>query len=192
MRLNILIATTICRRLLFRSLKEELDRQCEGLSAEVLFEEDNKQISIGAKRQKLLERATADYIVFFDSDDWPYENYVSDILKALESNPDCVGLVIHMTTNGERPQTCVHSLMYPEWKEKVDGIDYVRNVTHFNPVRRELALKVGFADLRFGEDRKYSDAVTKLCKVEEFIPSRIFHYRYSSKEPFKKKYGIRK
>lgn len=192
MRLNILIATTICRRLLFRPLKEEFDRQCEGLSAEVLFEEDNKQISIGAKRQKLLERATADYIVFFDSDDWPYDNYVSDILKALESNPDCVGFLIRMTTNLEREQVCCHSLKYKEWKPNVDGYDYVRSATHFNPIRRSIAIQVGFPDKRFGEDVVYSTGVTKLCKSEIFLDKFLFHYRYSNKENHYKKYGIRR
>lgn len=191
MKLSILIATTIDRRQMFNELYSELLHQAEGLPVEVLYEEDNKRISIGAKRQKLLERAVADYIVFFDSDDFPSYNYVEGILQALESNPDCVGFLIHMTTNGNKPQTCCHSLQYPEWKSNVDGYDYVRNVTHFNPVRRELALQVGFKDLRFGEDKIYSDAISKLCKQEYYIPEIIFHYRYTNTIPHRLKYGFK-
>lgn len=193
MRLSILIATTIDRRQLFNVLYEEFMRQTEGLSVEVLFEEDDKQMTIGAKRQKLLERAKGDYVAFFDSDDWPMEYYISEVLRALEFDPDCVGFLIHMTTNLNNPQTCCHSIQYPKWAEKVDGYDYVRNCTHFNPIKRELALQVGYdSSLRFGEDRKYSDAVTPLCVHEVFLDRRLFHYRYSSKEPFAKKYGITK
>lgn len=191
MTLSILIATTIDRRSLFTRLYAEFIHQKKNHPVEVLFEEDSKQLSIGAKRQKLLERATADYIVFFDSDDWPSGDYVESILNALESEPDCVGMLIKMTTNGLKEQVCCHSLRYKEWKERVDGYDYVRNVTHFNPVRRELALSVGFKNIRFGEDRIYSDAVTKLCKTEVFINRPLFHYRYSTSVPHKKKYGIR-
>lgn len=193
MILSILICTTIDRRQLFERLYNELLRQSEdlGLPVEVLYEEDRKEMSVGKKRQKLLLRAKGDYIVYFDSDDFPYSFYVSEFLKALESKPDCVGFEINMTTNGTKPQVCCHSLRYPAWKERVDGYDYVRNVTHFNPVRRELALKVGFADMRHGEDRKYSDAVTKLCKTEVFIQKRMFHYRYSNKMPHRIKYGIK-
>lgn len=190
MILSILIATTVNRRPLFDKLYTELNRQKTD-DVEVLFEEDRKEMSIGAKRQKLLFRAQGEYIVFFDSDDWPFNNFVSAILEALKSKPDCVGMLIHMTTNNLNPQTCCHSLQYPEWKERVDGYDYVRNVTHRNPVRRDLALKVGFKDIRYGEDRKYSDAVTKLCRTEVFINQRLFHFRYSTKEPYKQKYGIR-
>lgn len=193
--LSILIATTICRRELFKKLWLEFFLQTKDLPVEVLYEEDNKTISVGAKRQKLLERAKGEYIVFFDSDDWPMPNYVSEMLEALERKPDCVGFLIYMTTNGKRPQVCCHSLQYPVWKGdgkiKIDGYDYVRNVTHFNCVRRDLALQVGFKDLRFGEDKIYSDAVTKLCETEVFINKKLFHYRYSTAVPFKKKYGIR-
>lgn len=193
--LSILIATTICRRDLFKKLFLELFTQSRNLPVEVLYEEDNKTISVGAKRQKLLERAKGDYVCFFDSDDWPDQWYVVDLLDACYKKADCVGFLIFMTTNGQRPQVCCHSLRYKEWKgdgkTKIDGYDYVRNVTHFNPVRREIALQVGFKDLRFGEDKIYSDAVTKLCETEVFINKKLFHYRYSNAVPFKKKYGIR-
>lgn len=191
MKLSILITTTLNRRPLFRVLYAELLRQSSGLEVEVLYEEDDKKISVGAKRQILLNRAKGSHLCYFDSDDFPYEWYVSDILKALESDPDCVGFLIHMTTNNRKPQTCCHSLQYPEWKENVDGYDYVRNNTHFNPTRRSIALQVGFKDLRHGEDKAYSDAVSKICKTEFFINKRLFHYRYSNAEPHRKKYGFK-
>ena len=190
--LSILIATTVSRRELFKKLYYEFFLQTKDLPVEVLFEEDNKQMSIGAKRHKLLLRSQGQYVVYFDSDDWPFEYYVSEILKALEKKPDCVGFLIHMTTNLKKPQVCCHSLRYKEWKERVDGYDYVRNVTHFNPVRRDYAIKIGFVDMRFGEDKIYSDAITKLCKTEVFINRKLFHYRYSNAEPYKIKYGFKR
>ena len=191
MKLSILICTTVDRRVMFRQLYAELLRQSSGLEVEVLYEEDDKSISVGAKQQILLRRAQGEYIVFFDSDDWPMSDYVLEILVALESNPDCVGMLIAMTTNGGNPQVCCHSLRFKVWAKNKGGYDYVRNVTHFNPVRRKLALLVGFSDLRHGEDKKYSDSVTRLCKTEVFIDKRLFHYRYSNAEPFNSKYGFK-
>lgn len=207
MILSILVCTVLERAKQFKELRAEFERQISECiyqhyitarygddsfgGVEFLYEQDNKQISVGAKRQKLLDRSRGDYIVFADDDDLPEPYYVSEIVKALESKPDCLGYLIKMTTNGEREQVCCHSLRYPEWKTNVDGYDYVRNVTHFNTVRRDLALQVGFQDKRFGEDKLYSDAVTKLCKTEVFIDKVMFHYRYSSRVPHKKKYGIR-
>lgn len=190
--LSILICTTLDRRELFKKLYYEFFVQTKDLPVEVLFEEDNKELSIGAKRQKLLLRAQGTYICYFDSDDWPFEWYVSDILKALEQGPDCVGFLIHMTTNNTNSKVCCHSLRYKKWAEKKDGYDYVRSVTIFNPVKREIALQAGFKPLRYGEDHDYSDRVTPLCKKEVFIDKKLFHYRYSNKEPHAKKYGIKR
>ena len=192
--LSILIATVIDRRPIFEPLFKEFIKQCSAVSEqfhiEVLVDEDNKEKSIGKKRQDLLNASDSEYICFFDSDDFPREYYITEIINALKDKPDCVGFKIAMTTNGLRPQTCCHSLRYPIWKENVDGFDYVRNVTHFNVVKRSIALQVGFQDLRYGEDKPYSDGITALCKKEFFIDKFLFDYKYSTFEPHEKKYGI--
>lgn len=191
-KLSILIATVIDRRHLFEPLYAEFQRQAKDQPVEILYLEDNKEISVGKKRQRLLEMATGEYIAYFDSDDWPREYYVYAILNAIKNaaiKPDCVGFSIRMTTNGQNEQTCIHSLKYKVWEFK-DG-KYLRGVTHFNPVRRELALQVGFPDLRFGEDKVYSDGITPLCKTEAYIGLFLFDYRYTTHEPHNKKYGIK-
>lgn len=164
---------------------------------EVLTEVDNKEISIGLKRQKLLERANGDWIVFFDDDDMPNEGYVEMIFYAIHRNPlaDCIGIRGHMTTNGGKPETWCHRL---GWKIEGDGRNllpsgyhYNRPIIHFNPVKRELALKAGFKDLRYGEDMDYAKRLNPLLTKEYFIDADLFHYRYSTEVPHAKKYGCK-
>lgn len=194
MKWQVLIATTFDRRHLFETLLIELRTQIYSNRLEeevqVLYDEDNREKSIGKKRQDLLNRSNSDFINFFDSDDWPYENYIRDIYSALNKDCDCVGILIDMTTNGINPQLCCHSLKYPVWENEKDGYDYVRNVTHFNPVKREIAIQVGFPDIRYGEDHVYSNGITSLCKKEIFIQIPVFNYRYSNKINHNEKYGI--
>lgn len=155
---------------------------------EIVFDEDEKQMSVGAKRQKLLLNAHGNYITYFDSDDFPKPNYVQKIMKAIEDQPDCIGFKIEMTTNGVKPQTCIHSLSNKSWYQS--GDTFFRSVTHFNPVKKELALQTGFKNLRYGEDKDYSDRITPLCKQEVFIDEFLFSYRYSTAVPHEEKYGI--
>ena len=210
MKLSILIATTKQRVEMFDELLHEFDRQLIALnepmhsfgsalndlitrtteSVELIALSDNKEISIGDKRQRLLELARGEFIVYIDDDYIPSKNYVKLILDAITPDIDCIGMNVYMTTNGNTPQKCCHRLKYKVWANKVDGWDYVRNITHFNPVLRSVALKVGFKDLRFGEDKLYSDGVSALLRNEAYITEPLFHYRYKI-EPHNEKYGIR-
>ncbi len=165
-------------------------------NVEILTEVDNREISVGGKRQKLLERAKGDWIVFFDDDDIPNERYIYLILTAIFNNKDidCIGIRGLMTTNGENPQTWCHRLGY---KIEGDGnsilpcgYNYARPIIHFNPVKRELALQAGFKDMRFGEDMDYAERLNKLLTKEYFIDEQLFHYNYTNHVPHAKKYGI--
>ncbi len=52
---------------------------------EVLIETDDRQMSIGAKRNLLLEKAKGGYVCFIDDDDLVPDYYVKKILEAMET-----------------------------------------------------------------------------------------------------------
>lgn len=194
MKLSILIATVPERRAEFLALKAEFYRQIKAggfanLVELVINPAPRGTISIGTKSQIMLMESKGDYVVRFDDDDFPKPWYISDIMEALRNNPDCVGFKIYMTTNGKNPETCIHSLANSTW-EKKNGV-YLRTVTHFNPVRRDIALAVGYPDKSFGEDKDFSDGVTPLCKHEVYIDKFMFDYRYTNKVDHNTKYGIK-
>lgn len=202
MTLSILITTVPERASLFAPLYVELCRQSEpfGEAIEILFDDRpraNKPggVPIGSKRNDLLQRAAGGHVVFFDDDDLPMDWYVEDIMKALEKDPDSVGQLIKHLSNGRPAHDCLHSVRFAKWSKtpvhtEGFGMVYQRGTGHRNPVRRSIALQVGFPDLKWGEDEPYSNGVTALCKTE-VLPERLaFIYRYSSKEPDSVKYGI--
>lgn len=188
--LSILLPTVSNRAALFALLHAHLKKQADGKPVEILVACDNKEISIGKKRQNLLQQATGEYVVYIDDDDWISDSYVDDILKALESSPDCVGFLITCTTNGKNPVKAIASMRYKEWQENRDGYAHVRTIYHKTPVRREIALQVGFPDLRYAEDKPFAKGVTARVKTEVFIPHVMYYYRFRA-ENFNAKYGIK-
>lgn len=188
MILSILIATTRQRKDLFIKLYGYLLQQTNP-QAEIVVLADDKQLSIGAKRQRLLEMAAGDYVVFVDDDDWLPPDYVVRLLQALVSKPDCVGFLIDCSINGT-PRRAIASKRYQTWAENVDGFDYVRTIYHKTPVKRQLALQAGFRDMRFGEDHDYAQRLQPLLQREVFIDRVMYYYRYSNAEPHNSKYGI--
>ena len=188
--LTIGLPTVVGRAPTFAILHAEVLRQAAGKPVEVIVACDNKEISIGKKRQNLLEQATGEYICYIDDDDWIATDYVDQILAALASGPDCVGFLIECTTNGKMRQKAIASMKYKQWVEQRDGYAHCRSPYQKTPIRRTLALQAGFPDLRYGEDRVYSTAVTKLIKTEVFISAILYYYRYRTAETFHAKYGV--
>jgi len=160
---------------------------------EIIIYKDNKEISVGAKRQTLLLMATCKWCVFRDDDDKDFGNYIDLITDCINANPyaDCIGINGIMTTDGKNEQRWIHSLKYPRPASNKDGWDYVRPIIHFNPVLTSLALKAGFKDMRFGEDMDYGMRLKWYLKNEALITSPLFHYCYSTEIKHKEKYGIK-
>lgn len=140
---------------------------------ELVIETDNREISIGAKQQILLERAKGDYICYVDEDDIIPAYYVSEILKAIESQPDCVGINGIVTHGGKNPVSFYNSIKYDHWYTNDKG--HHRCPNHINPVRRELAVQSHFEDVYHG-DHEYSMKLRPLLKTEIVIDKYMYFY----------------
>ena len=134
--------------------------------------------SIGAKRNRLLNLATGDYVAFVDDDDEVAGNYIESIVSAIkiDNGPDCIGLHGQLVVNGVHTYKFRHSITVGRWcKDKVSRI-YFRTPNHLNPIKRELALLVKFPDSSWGEDRSFSDKIKQHLKTEYFIEDILYFY----------------
>lgn len=176
-KLSVLIATMPIRSAKLANLRAVLDRQ---LTPEVeVITDSSMNYNIGVKRNKLLSLATGRYIIFQDDDDLISSDYVEKILKACESDPDCIGISGIITTNGLKERKWHISKDFGSWFENSEGV-YYRTPNHISPVKRELALQAGFPEIAFGEDYGYSMRLLPLLKTEVKIPGILYYYRYDS------------
>lgn len=150
---------------------------------EVLIYSDNLEVDYAAKCQTLAEAATADYISFLSNDDSVSPNFIPKIMEALEQNPDYVGFRCRYTIDGIRQQPLIHSLRYDGWVNNLELI--YRDLTHFNPIRRDLALQVTFQGHLYA-DRHWADALRALgcVKTEVFIDEEMHYYQWSTGDQF--------
>lgn len=191
-RFSILICSLVSRQSKLDHLLRSLYTQILALPpdqspmVEVIFEVDNKQITTGAKRNKLLDRASGKYIAFIDDDDRVYPNYISAILEALKDDPDCVATRGHYSENGGHKTEWRLSKSFRDY----DGAEFgnkilFRRANHLTPVKREHALKARFPDISNAEDKAYSAALNQYLITEHEITEPIYHYDY---ETFNKQY----
>lgn len=184
MKLSILIPSLVDRYETRTALLFALSAQYKGNDVEILTEVDRGEMSIGRKRNLLLDRAQGDYVCFVDDDDELSSDYILKALTAIEMNPDCCSLTGVITWNGENPQTFEHSIKYSEWKTNLTApIVYERNPNHLNIIRSSIAKQFKFLEINHGEDRDWSEQIFEsgLLKTEAEIPGVIYHYRYKRK-----------
>jgi len=192
-KLSILIPSTTDRQEMTDKLRHHFQNQIHGLfddQVEVLVDMDNKEVSIGAKRQRMLLAASGEYVVMIDSDDWIPDDYVKSVMAALDDGPDCVGHKIQCSGTSGKTESV--SIKYPEWCEKRFGFDYIRTPYPKVPIKKSICLEIGYMDLRYGEDHDFSIRLkqSRLIQKENYIPKVLYFYRYKH-APHNEKYGIK-
>lgn len=186
--LSILIPYTPDRSEVLWYLIEEIKRQIgekwDG-KVEVLIELDDYILSVGKKRQMLLERASGEYCVYVDSDDEISHHYIDSILTAIEENrPDVISYRGWMTHDGKNREDFIimKDLPYETKMETRRRKVHYRHSNHLTPTKREIALQIGYKDMKKFEDFDYSVRLKEsgLLKTECYLDLYLYHYKLNS------------
>lgn len=182
--LSILICTLNRRSGLLGRLAECLKPQIND-RVEVLVAADDGEITIGEKRNKLLEQATGRYVAFVDDDDMVSDKYIEYVLKAIDQNPDVIGIHLLMYYDAHLAGLTYHSLQYKEWSDRKSNVDqrltfYYRNPNHINPIKKDLIGDLRFPHQNMSEDDLFSQSLQKKIVAadlkEVFIHEPIYYY----------------
>lgn len=170
------------RKQSYDALIVELNKQITASNAEdiveIVTETDEGNLSVGAKRNKVLDRANGEYVCFIDDDDMVTPIYVSKILNALKTKPDVVELVGFLPHHN---LPFIHNLKCGGHFRK-DGIQF-RTPNHLNTIKTEIAKKIRYVEISHGEDQEYSHRLWQsgLMKTEELINERMYIYQFNPK-----------
>lgn len=179
MILSILIATIPDRGHHLQNMMNQLNAQfCDGV--EILVDNRDRGVPTGTKRNELIQRAIGEWVCFVDDDDEISSTYVSDILEACKSNPDCVTFNGWMTTNGKSKVDWIIKLGEKyEARTDADGVTrYYRFPNHLVPIRRSIASRVMFPSIWQGEDYQWAVKIQPLLKTSVHIEKQLYHYKY--------------
>lgn len=180
-KLSILIASLHDRTNYLTNMLKQISSQPEHLlnQCEIHINIDNRIKTTGEKRNQLLLTSTGDYIVFIDDDDVISSAYLEQIFIGIDKNVDAVGITSLYAPDDGSTKIVKYSKNYV-WSETNEA--YLRNITHICPVKRNLALQVGFPPVTIGEDNWYSNRLTNLVKEEYLIENIIYIHQYRSKK----------
>lgn len=183
MDVSILIPTMKLREGLFRQVLAEIQTQaaeCPQIRTEILWESDNGELTLGQKRNVLLDRCTGKYHCFIDDDDILAPDYLKTFVPMIASGVDydCASFVGAHYLRGSLTKLFHHSLQYTEWEETPER--YIRTISPMNLIKTDIVRQVRYKDIRHTEDHEFSKRLmaSGLLKTEfEINPNHpIYHY----------------
>jgi glycosyltransferase involved in cell wall biosynthesis len=179
MKWSILILTQPSRATFLSRLLHVLEPQLrEHPDVELKVRIFDSSIDLGANRQAMIDEAAGEFVNFIDDDDMVPGNYVGKIYPLLDA-VDYIGFRLQMDIDGQRQKPTFHSLRYPEWNGDEQG--WYRDISHVNPIRRELlgATRMSGGS---GEDARWANDIRArgVVKHEHFIDEVMYFYHFRS------------
>lgn len=163
-------------------LLDELYRQVgpeEKDRVEILYLCDNKERTIGAKRNDMLGLAQGRYVVFVDDDDMVSGNYIEQLLHAIDSgDPDVIVFTVMVSLDGSISRPCYYSIAYP--KDYNAPSHYERLPNHIMCVKHDHAIAAGFPEKQRGEDADYAKRLKPFLESEYSIGYPLYYYQFDS------------
>lgn len=177
--LSILIPYTKERLKMFSSLRAELIKQSKGFDVEIL-RDPREELSIGEKRNWLLDKASKEYVCFIDSDDDVSRDYIEKVFDGINKGVDCCSLRGVITWDGRNPETFEHSIKYKAYQTTNNDIKYERYPNHLNVIKSSIAKQFKFPEINHGEDTDWATQMfnSGLIKSEHYIDKVIYYYKY--------------
>ena len=179
MKWEILILTQPSREPFLAQLMPHLERQRTGLDVGITVQIFDPTVDLGTNRTRMMRASTAEYINFVDDDDWVSPGYLRTVFPLLDG-VDQIGYEVKPLIREAYGWRCsgreFHSLKSGRvWKK--EGTHYFRNISHINPIRRELAIQTRMEGGPM-EDHRWSIGMTKLgiVKTEHYIDHPIMYY----------------
>lgn len=150
-----------------------------GLNVEILSIIDNKRMSVGTKRNKLVDMAQSKYWVMTDDDaDYLTEAYFQNIKDALSKDVDVVTYMQSASINEE--SAIVNFGLCNSIEEFVNGKTILRPAWHCCTWKKEAVLGARFSDVNWGEDDPFARAANELAKSEYHINQICHVYQHNS------------
>lgn len=133
-------------------------------------------LSIGKKREALVERAEGKYLCFLDSDDWIAPNYVETLVRLCQRDAD-----VCTFRNITKTDTfwCVVDMGFHYPNDQVNpNLTVRRRPWHICPVRSSFAKQYDFEDSNYSEDFTWMEKVLSHCTTEAKSEAIIHEYRH--------------
>lgn len=172
-----------------KALAENLESQIGSAwppQVEIVSVIDNRIVSIGEKRQRVLDASTGRYVAFVDDDDFVSPDYIQSILEAIRAHPgvDVITFNNSSVIENHKPITINMRLGQENEQVRFDDESEIppvirRAAWHTCAWKGSLARMFTFQPVNYGEDWLWAKNLNLTAKTEHHIDRCLHRYVYS-------------
>jgi len=163
-------------------LYEKLLKQAEKCpEVEILCLIDNKKMSIGEKRQSLIDIARGKWVAFMDDDDDVTDDYMETVVNTIKEQPaDVITFDQHCIVNGK--EFTVNFDMNNPNQRYIPGMTHVKRPPfHMCFWKAEIAKQAKMESSSYGEDFAWCSLMYPKIQSETHIDKILHLYRYDDR-----------
>lgn len=175
--LSILICSITTRTENLHNLISGLENQIRGLPVQLLTIIDNRKMTIGEKRNNLINMAIGKYIVMIDDDDSVSDDYVDCLIRATGENSDVIVFNMERYCNGIFDRNVYFDMNYT--KNQTFSDRYERLPNHLCCYKRSVVKNIKYPHINNGEDFIYADIIHKIINTQTKIKKNLYKYEYN-------------
>lgn len=144
---------------------------------EILICTDNRTLKVGEKRNMLIANATGEYTCFIDDDDEVTDDYVPQIMAAMDGS-DCIVFQVMRYENGSKDKPAIYGLEFRT--DYGNNKAYFRLPNHLMPIKRSITSRIAFDAVNFGEDSAWAKKVRPHLTSQSRIYDTLYNYMFST------------
>jgi hypothetical protein len=179
MKLSILICTVEERKEQFNKLFNRIVSLVVDFNGvEVLYNDAPRYdlpggLTVGEKRQALIDKAKGKYIMFVDDDDDIYGHFITDLYPLLEQDVDVINAKVQSYIDGK--SHIINQSIYFDSEQLQDG-ETKRYPSVMSVWNRELTNKAKFKPLNNGEDFDWTKQMNPQSEIKVDSIWQIYNY----------------
>jgi hypothetical protein len=166
---------------IFKKIEDQINN-LNTKEVELLFLIDNKNQTVGSKRQSLLDISRGSFVCFMDDDDDISDDYVSEILSAIKSNPnvDVINFKQKARINNDVETDIIFSIKHKTNDDYYPGGVIKRLPFHICVWNKKIASQVRFPNISKVEDWAWAKELCLLATTEYNIDKYLHYYIFNS------------
>ena len=180
-KLSILICSLPNRLDTLYDLVLDLENQSRNKNVQILYLGDNKSLTVGEKRNLLLDASSGEYITFIDDDHVVSADYIDSVLEGLKTEKNVITFEVRITNEEKEDVPYIFGKTERGHRVQHKGKQYKKVMPNHLCVWKKEIIKERFPHINLSEDWKWAKLMLEHYTDADIhnIDKVLYHYKFN-------------